>query len=136
MELEKIVKFAPAFDRRSSDQKKDYGIGSMICWMILKGDNGAVQFVFNTNIYLPHVKEEFRKTRYDPQPGGWDVGYHSLTPRYDGQTSLDCSLLETGKCYYDGSSLRAEEWFKILIEKGSAEIWKMLENEYKKLFNK
>ncbi len=38
-------------------------------------------------------------------------------------------------CFSDGSALRAEEWFDVLLRKGSDEIWKMLAIEYVERFN-
>ncbi len=52
-----------------------------------------------------------------------------------GKKAPNCDLLGV-PCYCDGSGMRAEEWFNILKEKGSDEIWKMMEEEYKALFGK
>ena len=132
--MEKITKFSKPFDKRHTDPSKNYGIGSAVCWMILKGDKGAVQFSFSTGIYPPNVLAEWKAKGYVSEPMGYDVGYHSPTPIYDGQDLMGkCDLLD-GDCYYDGSSLRAEEWFKIFMEDGYERIWEMLEDYYKELF--
>jgi hypothetical protein len=56
--LEKIVKFDPAYDKRSSDHKKNYGVHGVTLRMVLKGNKGAVQFVLFTNWMLPNVSME------------------------------------------------------------------------------
>jgi hypothetical protein len=132
--MEKITQFTPAFDKRHTDPSKNYGIGAMQCRMILKGEEGAVQFVFSTGIHLSKVVDEYEHKMRHLKPMGFDVGYHSPKPTYDGQKADDCDLLESGKCYYDGSSLRAQEWLEIFICKGSETIWEMLQEYYNELF--
>lgn len=132
--MERITKFAPAYDKRDSNPSKNYGICSVRCWMMLRGDKGVVQFAFMTAMYLPHVAEEHKHKGYFPEPMGMDVGYHSPKPMYEGQLKMDeCDFYEGG-CYYDGSSLRAEEWFNIFLREGSDRIWEMLEQDYKERF--
>lgn len=136
LNLQKIVKFSKAYDKRNPEPSKNYGVGGVNCWMILKGEKGAVQFMFSTGIYLPHVLEEWKSKNYYPSPMGFDVGYHSPTPMYDGQLCNDnCDLLPDSKCYYDGSGLRAEEWYKIFIEEGDEKIWELLEEYYRDRFS-
>ncbi|MDP2672074.1 MAG: hypothetical protein Q8O68_01010 [Candidatus Daviesbacteria bacterium] len=120
--MERIVKFSEAYDKRNVDPSKNYGVGGVNCWMILKGGKGAVQFAFSTGIYLPHVLAEWNKKDYYPPLYGIDVGYHSPEPIYEGQPEMGgCDLLP--KCYYDGSSLLAEEWFRIFTEQGGEAVW-------------
>jgi hypothetical protein len=56
--LERITEFAPAFDKRDPDPKKNYGIHGVDLRMVLKGEEGAVQFVLFTGWMLPHVAKE------------------------------------------------------------------------------
>ncbi len=134
--LERIVKFSKAFDKRDTDPKKNYGIGGVKCWMILKGEKGATQFMFNTSIYLPHVMDELRDKPRSFEPEGWDVGYHSYKPIYeDHMPTNNCKVLDGKDCYYDGSSLRGSEWFKEFVSEGDEHIWKKLEEEYNYRFN-
>lgn len=88
MKFEKITNVRLPFDRRSPDPKTNYGIHGLDVWFILKGPKGATQFAVT----------------------GFDVGYHSLEPQYEGQTKMECTMF--GECYYDGSSLRADDWSK------------------------
>lgn len=136
-DLERIVQFIPAFDKRHPDPKKDYGIGQMRVRFVLKGKAGAVQFVAGTGLYLKHVAAELwaRHSEYNPFGGdGWDIGYHAYTPRWEGQTPMkDCDILGCD-CYYDGTSLGASEFFPEFLEGGEKVVWKMLEERYADTF--
>ena len=105
--------------------------------MVLKGDKGAVQFVLYTNWQLPHVAEEFSKRGYNREPMPVDVGYHSLSPLYEGQEICNhtCEYLNGKPCYYDGSGLQAERVYEILLKEGSEGVWKELESRYNELFS-
>lgn len=136
--LERTVKIRPAYDKRDKDPNKNYGICAAHMFFYVKGEKGVVQFSLLTNWNLPHVQKELdRKTdlpRLLSRPMPADLGYHSPTPMYEGQTQMPCDLLPEGKCYYDGSGLRAYDVFKQLLEKGDEGVWEMLESEYRCLF--
>lgn len=121
----------PAWDKRNvNDPKKDYGIHCVGCFMALKGSKGAVSFVFYTGMWLKQNRSQITGTNY-LYPMGVDVGYHSLTPMYEGHKPHGpCEFLNGKDCYCDGSSLTAERWMDILVEKGSEVIWEMLEENY------
>ena len=130
-EFKKEIILDPAWDRRHKDPNKNYGIHGVNLTFYLTGEKGVVQLVVYTNWYLPHVQQF---PFLEPVPA--DVGYHSYTPMYEGQTILrdKCELLGGKPCYYDGSSLQAEEVFKILLNGGSEAVWKELEQQYNELF--
>lgn len=139
--MEKIIRFTPAFDKRSADQSKNYGIHGVDMRMVLKGDLGAVQFVLYTNWHLPHVQEGLRVDMqpnkhflFEPMPA--DLGYHSYRPMYEGQEPLqkECEFLNGKPCYYDGSTLNAERIYTTLLEKGSDGVWQELEEYYMRIF--
>lgn len=153
MKLERITKFSPAFDKRHKDPSKNYGIGAMRCFMVLKGKENAVHFIFSTGIYLPETVEEYYRDGRDlfhytftGNEGkqsyymGHDVGYHSLVPLHDYQleygSRANCDWLDGQSCYGDGSALRADEWMDVFVREGSDKIWEMLEVEYKTMFGK
>ena len=141
-ELEKIVWVSGAYDKRSTDPKKNHGIGACRITFILKGPLGAVQFMIGTNWDLPDVQRELRarnralEERFDQiQPTGWDVGYHSPKPMYEGQEPMThCEIMDP--CYYDGSGLRADNWVPDFIAGGTEWLWPKLEAEYRRLFEK
>jgi hypothetical protein len=137
--FERIVHMRPAYDKRDSDPKKNYGIHGVNLTMILKGEEGAVQFVLFTNWQLPHVQKETYDKHFGDRerielfttPMAADLGYHWPTERYEGQTVCKdkCDWLN-GPCYYDGSSLNAERVFEVLLREGSEGVWRELESFY------
>lgn len=138
--LERIVECSPAFDKRHSDPSKNYGIGSMTIRFVLKGPEGATQFMIGTDWYLPHVQSELRhKEAFEREvkPMGWDIGYHARTPQYDSQSPMEgpCDYLAGGSCYYDGSGLAAEDFVPCFLEGGSDAVWAMLTERYNDLFH-
>ena len=143
--MNKIIEFGSAYDKRSDDPGKNYGIHGVDIRFVLKGNEGAVQFLLFTNWYLPHVidemisKPENRTSRmiklfFMPIPA--DLGYHSKKPRYESQEPIsdNCEYTD-GVCYYDGSSLNAEPIYQVLLKEGSDGVWRKLEEYYKSIFN-
>lgn len=139
MALERIVEMAPAYDKRDADPKKNHGICGMQLRFILRGEKGAVQFSALTGIFLPHVADELLRKGdkdYNPFIGmGTDIGYHASEPQYAGQEPRECDLLPGGKCYYDGSSLRAYDFYPTFVSGGSDAVWAMLQQEYRDRFH-
>ena len=143
---ERLVQMSPAFDKRHPDPKRNYGIHGVDLRMILKGPEGAVQFVLYTNWQLPHVAQETVnriengasriaiECAFMPMPA--DLGYHWTKPRYDGQTQMDCEYVACGKCYYDGSTMNAERIYEVLLREGSEGVWRELESFYNDLVNR
>lgn len=131
--FEKIIKITPAFDGRNSDPKKNYGVHGMDIRFVLKGSNGATQFVVFTPMYLSHVHDELFRKGHDFKPVGADIGYHSKHPQYAEHEAMDCPYTDEGKCYYDGSSLAADEFMPEFLSGGSDAVWKMLEDRYNKI---
>jgi hypothetical protein len=140
--MNKEIKFTPAYDKRSSDPKKNYGIHGVMIYFYLKGELGAVQFVVYTHWQLPHVQADIDAKPPDPrfpymfhEGTAWDLGYHSAKPMYEGQTKISdqCELLG-GPCYYDGSTLNAEPVFDTLRAEGDDGVWKKLEEYYHQVF--
>lgn len=142
MKFEKITHVRLPFDRRAPEPNKNYGIGGLDIWFILKGPRGAVQFAVNFPVNLPHIELEYPAKFPDWNERkhfmGIDVGYHAPKPQYEGQNDMECQHLEGGRCYYDGSSLRAQEWVDELFStRGQCIeplIWERLEQYYKERF--
>lgn len=137
----KTIKIRPAYDK-TNDNKGVHGADLI---MLLKGKEGAVQFVLFTNWGLPDVTERLLnkpitsridlECRFLPMPA--DVGYHSPKPMYDGQKPIsNCTALDGKPCYYEGSTLYAEKVFDILVSGGSDAVWNELENYYNSVFHK
>ena len=142
--MKKEIRFEAAYDKRHSDPSKNYGIHGVVIRFLLKGPKGATQFVIYTNWHLPHIQEEMRsKTKSlsfytGLEPMGTDIGYHSPKPLYKGQSmvSKTCDALDGKPCYYDGTSLGAEEFIPQFLAGGSDAVWTMLEEEYHNRFAK
>lgn len=104
-------------------------------WMLL-GPKGAVQFKAS-----PDLSQEIAAKFYDLYSWidgvawtGWDLGYHSPQPTFDGQEPISdsCEFLDGMPCYYDGSSLSAQE---LLADWASGDcddeiIWRRLRSAY------
>ena len=135
--FERIVKVSPAFDKRDANPAKNYGIGSCRITFILKGELGAIQFVISTDWYVQSAREHLKRfpPRHSGKPDGWDVGYHSPKPMYEGQSVQvsDCDLVG-GPCHYDGSSCLADEWVEDFVAGGTEWLWPKMEAEYGERF--
>ena len=140
---ERLIEFDPAFDKRHPDPSKDYGIHGVNIRFVLKGPEGAVQFLLYTNWQLPPVTEELiakpikdkflLKALFLPIPA--DLGYHSPAPHYEGQTSTGpCPYLDKKECYFDGSTLNAEPVYERLLKEGHEGVWAELEKCYDDFF--
>lgn len=92
--MQRIIKFRPAFDRRDPDPKKNYGIGTVLMDMILKGGLGAVDLTINTGWYTSEVQREMEEKDGDfaevsgmirslNKPSAYEIGYHSPKPMYE-----------------------------------------------------
>jgi len=114
-------------------REHDCGIHGLEVWFILIGPLGAVQFAATFGVYLPGL------AGYSAgKITGFDVGYHSPTPKYQGQESMECELLPGGRCFYDGSSLAAEKWTEeIFSTRGDLPenvLWRKLFELYQETF--
>ena len=120
-----------------------HGVHGLEIRFICIGQDGAVHFLLSTG-WLPQAVE--------PSPVGvralernrmggisvlpMDLGYHSKTPQYDGQKICQkhCQYLNGRSCYYDGSSLNANDAFYALVNGGEKGIWKFLDEYYESVF--
>lgn len=142
MSFERITTITGAYDKRNADPKKNYGIHGMEMRFVLKGERGAVQFVYYSCQYLKHVADELALSmiekgsiKYHAFRGmAVDIGYHAYTPQFEGQSSRQCEILGCD-CYYDGSSLNAEEFEDKFLRGGSDVVWPMLEEYYADIFD-
>ena len=117
-----------------------HGISGMSILFISKGDKGAVQFVLGTG-WLPQYSEQSSigvrsvdLTTAKPYPS--DLGYHSKTQQYDGQSTIDdsCEYCDGEPCYYDGSGLNANDAMYALVNGGDEGLWEFLDAYYECVF--
>ena len=134
--MERIVKFHPAWDKRSSIPEENFGIGAVSGMLILMGDEGAVSFLFSTGIYLPNTIDHLKANSNCLNGMGIAVGYHSLEPNFEGQKEEKCDVLKEGKGYCGMASFTlARNYFNILVRHGDEFIWTRLEKYYKEIFD-
>lgn len=142
-EFARRIDFSPAWHRVHEDPRKDYGVHGAGIQFYLTGPEGTVQFKVSTGWMLPETYEWWESTgrgrhrRLDDYPMATDLGYHSPTPRYEGQTPIatrgECEFID-GDCYYDGSGLNAEPVLARLIAEGHDGVWSALEDYYREVF--
>lgn len=151
---ERHLDFTAAYDKRNPDPSRNYGIHGVELRAIVKGDEGAVQFVLYTGWLLPETvgvsgddrgygmeATSYRRAlaahNTDLQPMPADLGYHSKRPMYEGHEPMEgeCEWAG-GPCYYDGSGLNAWQPFVALLRGGSDGLWKFLEDYYCELFER
>lgn len=131
--LEKVVRFFPAYDFRNPNSQKNYGVGDIQVCMLLKGERGAVDFIFNTGIFL---RKTLKKTHNLARRGEVNVGYHSYERFFEWQNShKDCNFLNGKVCYNGSSGLDAQKYLDILINKGDNVVWELLKEYYFKVFS-
>lgn len=152
--FKRIVHVTPPFDKRHSNPKKNYGIGSLTIKFVIKGRKGCVQALISTHYYpLEVMEEQIKKEKgfgfpfkwaYDNKLKDtfevWDIGYHSIKRPYylEKDNKRICDLNDCGYCYYDGSSLRGKDdkVGQIFMDKGEKGIWEYLEKYYEETFTK
>lgn len=136
--FERQLEFQTAYDGR--DVPENYGIHGCELKLILKGEEGASTLLIFTGWHLPHVTAEWGErppSSFLTRPNGVDIGYHAAErPAWldeEGDEMHfrdDCAYTKTGKCWYDGSALRAEGFVDLLIAQGMDAVWEALRKEY------
>ena len=126
----------PAFDWRRESDHRNFGIGSIRIWFILIGEQGAVQWQIGTEWFTESARAHLAHFSREPKhkPDGWDLGYHSKEPRWEGQLEMDCDHLPEGKCYYDGSTMNADLLVEGFLNGGDDWVWNRLEAYYDHVF--
>lgn len=128
-DLEHIVTFTPAWDRRS----EGYGQQGVTLRMVAVGELGATEFVLSTMWALDELdgRGYARRERFGPIPA--DLGYHWRTQDHDYEMeSHDCDVLG-GVCFFDFPGLNAERVYERLIREGSDGVWAELHDYYDEL---
>ena len=153
MSLKRITEFRAGHDCIKFECKYDsdtckpggggsHGIHGLNIAFIVKGKEGAVQFVLYTG-WLPQTSETHSIIGYreldfskcgEPMPA--DLGYHSKKPHYQGQDPIEreCKYTDGEPCYYDGSGLNANDAMYALCNGGDEALWRFLEGYYRCVF--
>ena len=113
-----------------------HGIDSAVINFVVAGAEGAIVFRLFSGWYKRETTERLREMNRDVvghllANGLGDLGYHAIKPiRPDSDFENEkCNWTGAG-CYYDGSGLRAQDAYDVLVSKGSDGIWEFLEAEY------
>ena len=122
------IQWQPGYDHRNNPEKNQYGCHGLQVRWLLHGPKATMQFVFMTP-WLPTWEAHKDQMPFDVLPS--DIGRHADEPQYEGEESRKCDCRRSGKCYYDGSSLMADDAFKLLLTEGEESVWKYLEERYK-----
>ena len=134
--LRREVRFEPGFDRRTGDTRTNHGIHGMQIRFLLVGEKGAAQFLLFTNWLPESTAQEYADSRsyYQWQAYLADIGYHARVPQYaeDEPFSENCPVIG-GRCYYEGSSLRAWPVYWAMTREGDAAVWRALAEVYARI---
>ncbi len=116
-----------AFDLRAPEPAKNYGIGSLDFWWVVKRRDCAVTWRMFTGWYL----KEFRKGERH-EIGMGSIDYHSPVELYEGQSSGSRMCEHIGcQCFSDGTSLTDTEFETFLVDPDS--LWRELEQRLRDL---
>jgi hypothetical protein len=136
--LKREFKIIGAWDKRSKDPNKDFGIHSMEMHFRVIGEKGGCSITIITGWYLD--KNRIVQSASDQMlfinqyPWICSFDYHSKKPFYGGQYSVKECELTGGECYCDGTSLNEELRLEFLRD-GDKAIWKALELKYEDIFS-
>lgn len=141
----RLVQFRPAWDRRSEIPGKNYGVGGVSIWFILRGAEGAISFELATKWELPQVEKFHQvvsRTRHDLSHVSCNadprvVYAHSpkqLAPE-DQQSTDECPWI-LGLCYQTmvGGFFTGDEVYLALKQQGDYGLWAKLEEYYQATF--
>jgi hypothetical protein len=133
-DFERVITFRPGFKCELTGGSS-HGQHGMDLLFLLIGDKGAIQFVVYTMWMIDPDFCRYSSANKIMPPMAADIGYHSPKPMYEGQASMgnDCPWID-GECFYDGSSLQAEEVFKVFRASGEEALWELLEERYRDWF--
>jgi hypothetical protein len=139
------IKFLPAYDKRKSEDGKNYGVHGCDISFAIIGEDTAIRLMVFSNWHLIHVREEFdmgpfgRYPYWHPDSAG--VSYHAKSRSAKAllggnYTTEHCDLFNKEECSSDCSynALGNDEWYKILTEKGSNGLFEKLEELYVERF--
>lgn len=140
--MERIVKITPAFDKRSHESSKNFGIHDCEMFMVLKGEHGAVGLTISTGWFLPETQQwKEACIRRSGESKSWNgrgvaVFYCSKVKQHEWQEGREnCDWLGC-TCYGDVGYSMSDTVFDLLIREGSEKVWEWLENYYNETFAK
>lgn len=131
---------SPSFYLIRPEPARNFGVGTVRMTFYVRGEKGAIQWMIGTEWGIEPTRAHLAKFGWskhdDPRkPTGWDLGYHSPVPHYDGQSKMDghCDVIGSG-CYYDGSGLNADLLIEGFLAGGTEWLWPKLIEVYRTYF--
>jgi hypothetical protein len=123
--FERAIEWVQGYDDQPYGPKS-YGQHGMDLRFLLRGPKGVTQFLVSTG-WVPG-KKGVPASLADYFPSATDIGYHAMTPQWEGQEEYgrECEYLGGRTCYYDGSGLSAEPILDAFIRRGDAAVWTAL----------
>lgn len=101
--------------------------GNCLRWeFLLHGQLGTVQFIFH-ELKVPG-DSRYGYGNYGHMP--IDLGFHWDRKPYKHVTKMACKYRESGRCFYDGSGLNANDLYQRFKVYGSDIVWAELEDYY------
>lgn len=136
-DFQRQIRFEPGHTiRRSKGDGQNYGIAAMQMRFLLAGEHGTIQFLMSTGWY----PEKAGYSWHHSGPSAWDLGAHWDTPWWEGMDDpengwmhRDCDVRPNGRCWYDGSGLRADPVMEAFFLRGEDAVWALLEEEYRRI---
>jgi len=139
--FERWVHFEPSRNWIRDTPSRNYGITTASITFFVRGPKGVVQWKIGTEWGIKSVRDHLakfsvRNIEEMRMPSGWDLGYHSYRPMYEGQEPLteSCPILNGDRCYYNGSSLNADYLIEGFLAGGTDWLWPKLEEVYRAQF--
>lgn len=137
---QRIVRFLPAFDKRSPDPSKNYGVGGVGIYFVLKGAQGAVVLELLTPWMLPQV-EKWHEALAEARPSllraysnatAGNLQFHSPVELPDSRQSTGaCNWLGMDHCWVvAGSFLAGDQAYLRLKTEGDEGLWAELQAFY------
>jgi hypothetical protein len=128
--LQEAVEFVVGYKCTLKGPRSHGQHGMEIRWY-LRGPKGVAQFVMYTD--WPPSSQSPRLDGRRSFPMAADLGYHALSPQYDGHIGRDDCHLIDGECFYDGSGLQAKRLMERFFAEGEDAIWTMLQWTYEQI---
>lgn len=107
---------------------RNYGIHAAELMFVVRSEDLAISWHFNTEWYLPHLRERL-KGRLGMADGSGDLGWH-YRHQVGYATLANCTYLPGGKCYCTCNYGEARELFNEAVGKPD-EIWPRLRQLHK-----
>jgi len=124
------------------DSGGSHGRGGMILFVAVEKDNFALSVDWMMPVYHDDTPPDKTLVSSDPLYHGLGtVAYHqTMRPSWDDEQHMnerDCDLLAGGKCFSDGSSLRAGELWKEWMARRmtDADLYELVEDEWEDWFD-